>query len=231
MAGPGHHLELAPADPQPVLGDETQKRPWRRGDHSQILQSVAEQELRALLGQPVGAVEGAVGLRFQALRVETDVERDQIFCLAHRQLEAKALAQPSGETDMVRVEVGGDDPRQPAPPKRPGEKRFPGGPRGRVVDPGVDEREPVAVFDQVDVDMVEPERERKSRPQDARTNFDRFAGLRRNGIGKHDRLGHCAVGHRPVSSFECGVRFDLRQPSGKKRGAPEASSWPLAPTP
>ena len=79
--------------------------------------------------------------------------------------------------------------------------------------------------------VVEPERERKSRPQDARTNFDRFAGLRRNGIWKHDRLGHCAVGHRPVSSFECCVRFDPRQPSGKKRGAPEASSRPLAPTP
>ena len=131
---------------------------------------------------------------------------------------------------MVRVEVGGDDPRQPAPTKRPGEKRLPGGPRWRVVDPGVDQREPVAILDQVDVDMVEPERERKSRPQDARTNLDRFAGLRRNGIGKLERLGHGAVQHRPDSSFECCVRFDPPQPSGKKRGAPAASSWPLAPT-
>jgi len=53
MAGAGDHFEFTVADLDSFLSDETQKRFWRRGDHSQILQPVAEQKLSALLGQPV----------------------------------------------------------------------------------------------------------------------------------------------------------------------------------
>ena len=91
------------------------------------------------------------------------------------------------------------------PGKRPGEKRLPGGARLRVVDPCVDERQSVAVLDEIDVDVVEPEREREARPQNARTNFDRLAGLRRSRVGNFDRLGRRAVEHRPVSDL---VAFD-----------------------
>ena len=96
MAGAGDHFEFTAADLDPFLGDETQKGFRRRGDHSQILQPVAKQKLRAFLSQPMRAVETAIGLRSQSLWIEANVKRDQIFRFAHRKLQAEALAQPPG---------------------------------------------------------------------------------------------------------------------------------------
>src|ERR1700722_3427607 len=145
MAGAGHHFELAAADLHSLIADKTQKRFRRRGDHSQILQSIAEQELRAFLVKPVRAVETAIGLRSQSLRVEANVERDQIFRLAHCKLQAETLAEPTGEPHVIGVKMSSDDPRQSAPPKRPGKERPPGGTALRIVDARIDHREPVAI--------------------------------------------------------------------------------------
>ena len=164
MACAGHHLEPVAADRERVLGDDAPERPRRRRDHAKILQPVAEQDLGRLLAQAVRTVEAAIGLGPEALRVEPDAERHHVFRVAHRQLQIEALAEPAGEADMVGMEMGGDDAGQPAAGERSGNERLPGGARGRVVDAGVDEREPGAVLDQVDVDVVEPERQRQPRP-------------------------------------------------------------------
>src|ERR1700677_3182170 len=163
MTGASDHFEFTAADLDPLLGDETQKRFRRRGNHSQILKSVAEQELRAFLGQPMRAVETAIGLRSQSLWIETNVERDQIFRFAHRKLQAEALAEPAGEAHMVRVKMGGDDPRRSAAAKRPGEQGLPRLPRLRVVNSRIDVCQAVIVFHEIDVDMIEPKRKGKAR--------------------------------------------------------------------
>ena len=56
--------------------------------------------------------------------------------------------------------------------------------RRLVVDAGVDQREALAVLDQINVDMVEPERQRQPRPQDAVSDLDRLSrrrGMRETG--------------------------------------------------
>ena len=114
------------------------------------------------------------------------------------------------------------------PRSGPASKRLPGGARPRVVDSRVDDREPVAILDQIDVDVIEPERKGKTRPQNARTNFDRFAWASADrgwetravsGIARFD-----IVWFRPLSA-----RREPAQSSGKKRGAPIASSSPPGP--
>src|SRR6185437_7245261 len=129
------------------------------------------------------------------LRIRANVERDQIFRFAHRELQAEALAEPPGEAYVVGVKVGGDDPRQSAPPKRSGDERLPRRARLRVINSRIDGREPVSVLDQVDVDVIEPERKGKARPEHARTNLDRFARLRRIGVREDKRLGRRAIEH------------------------------------
>jgi len=41
MTGSGHHLEFAPANPDPVLRDQAQEGSRRRRHHAQVVQSVA----------------------------------------------------------------------------------------------------------------------------------------------------------------------------------------------
>src|ERR1700691_692909 len=129
---------------------------------------------------------------------------------------------------MVRVKVGGDDPRQSAAAKRPREQGLPRRARLRVVNSRIDDRQALTVFDEIDVDVIEPKRKGKARPQDARTNLDRFAGFRRIGIGKNKRIGRHATQHS-YAFIPSLPRRSLPHSSGKKRGAPIASSSPSEP--
>ena len=181
MAAPGQDRERPAADRQPVVRHEPLEGFRRRYDHAQILQAVAEQDLGALLGQPMRAIEAAIGLRLQRRRVEADVEGEEIFGLAHGERHVETLAEPAGEADVIGVEMGGDEPGELASLQRPVDQRLPGGARGRIVDAGVDQREARAVLDQIEVDVVEPERQREPRPEDARPDLDDLAGLRRLG--------------------------------------------------
>ena len=94
---------------------------------------------------------------------------------------------------MVGVKVRSDDSCQSAAAKRPGEQSLPRRARLRVVNSRIDDRQAVIVFDEIDVDVIEPKRKGKARPQDARTNLDRFPRLRRVGVGKDKRLGRRSV--------------------------------------
>ena len=106
---------------------------------------------------------------------------------------------------MIGVEMGGDQPGEATPPQRPVDERLPGGPRRRVVDAGVDQRQARAVFDKVQVDVVEPKRQREPRPEHSGPDFDDLAGLWRLGTGKLERFRQ-DVGRHRVSLFPLAPR-------------------------
>ena len=128
--------------------------------------------LRGRRIEAVAQVEVAVGLGIERAGAERDVGAAEIARLARQQRQAEALAQPAGEADVVGMEVRDDQAGQGPARQRPGDERVPDGARGVVADAGVQDGPAVAVIDQVDVDVVEPERQGNARPQDARRDLD-----------------------------------------------------------
>jgi len=111
------------------------------------------------------------------------------------------LQQEAGGADMVGMEMRGDDPRQRPSAQHPVEEWLPRRLGRLVAEPGVDERSPGAVLDEVDVHVVEEERQSEPRPQDTGCHLYRGAGrgsfdVRKNKLraGGGLKLG-CAV-HR-----------------------------------
>ena len=97
---------------------------------------------------------------------------------------------------MVGMEMRDEEPGQPLAGEHSGHQREPGLLGRLVADAGVDHREAVAILDQVDVDVVEPERQRDPRPEDAGCDLDQLAGRRRFGKGKDQavRIGSVQFG-------------------------------------
>ena len=90
------------------------------------------------------------------------------------------------------------DARERPPAQRPVEQRIPGGARRRVVEPGIEHRPAGTVLDQIDVDVVEPERKREADPQDAGRDLDRRPGS--GGVGKETstRWNECDQAWQPL---------------------------------
>ena len=132
-------------------------------------------------------VEAAIRLRIQGPRIEKDAERVQIFGLAGEKRQTEALAEPSREANVIGMTMRRQDPRQRSVAQRPFEERLPDFARDRIVDPRVDQREAVAILDEVDVDVVEAKRKRQSKPQYSRRRLDPLEGFRSEGKGKFDR--------------------------------------------
>ena len=87
---------------------------------------------------------------------------------------------------MVGMKVRGDDPRQRPAAQHPVEQRLPRRLGRLVAEPGVDERPAGAVLDEVDVHVVEQERQSEPRPQDAGRNLDGDAGRGRLNMRKNE---------------------------------------------
>ena len=68
--------------------------------------------------------------------------------------------------------------------QRTGEKTLPGFAADGRVDAAIDERETVAVGDEIDVDVIEPERQRETDPEQAGRDLDRPTRLGRRRIGE-----------------------------------------------
>jgi hypothetical protein len=77
-------------------------------------------------------------------------------------------------------------PHRPAA-ERPREQPLPDRPPAPRIEAGVDERPAVAVVERVDVDMVEPHRQRQPHPEHAVGDRDRLALARRLGEGEDRR--------------------------------------------
>jgi hypothetical protein len=113
----------------------------------------------------------------------------QIFSGRHVERHAEPLEQEASRPDMIGMKVGRDDARQRAVFEHRVEQRFPGGQGGLVAEPGVDQRPSFPVIDEIDVHVVEQERQGQPRPQDPRRNFDRVARRRRPWMDEAERFG------------------------------------------
>ena len=121
-------------------------------------------------------VEAAIGLGVERAGIETDRQRIQIFGLAGVKFEPEPAAEPAGKADMIGMAMAGDDAGQRPAFQQAAEQAFPDGARRGVVDAGVEQREAGAVLDQIDIDVIQPERQRQPQPQHALGDFQGFAG-------------------------------------------------------
>ena len=153
VAAAGEHLEDPRADAQGFPRDQAPERARQAGDHAQIAMAVGEQLLRGGVIEPVRAVEAAIRLGIERARIKMNGEADEVFGLAHGKREAKALAEPAGEPDVIGMIVGDQDAGQRPAAQRAVEQRFPGRASRRVVEAYRD-RGP-RVLNQVGVDVIE----------------------------------------------------------------------------
>src|SRR5262249_14151846 len=79
------------------------------------------------------------------------------------------------KADMIGVIMRDDEPRELLPGERPGCERLPNILRALVRDAGVENRPAVSIVDEIDVDMVQPERQRHAQPENAGGNLGKFA--------------------------------------------------------
>ncbi len=79
-----------------------------------------------------------------------------------QELGAGLRAEPAGETEMVRMEMGGQQAGNRPLCKRAAQECAPTLPRALVGDPGVDEGPALVVFEQPDVDVIEREGQREA---------------------------------------------------------------------
>ena len=77
---------------------------------------------------------------------------------------------------MIRVKMRHDEPRQLPALKRPRDERFPDILRHLVRDPCVQNGPAIAIVDEEDVDVVQAERQRNAKPQNAGSDFGKLAG-------------------------------------------------------
>ena len=187
MAAAGQREEFAPADAKRVAGGDSLIGRRRRADDARIDQPLADDMACRAIVEAMRIVEPQKGLAIQGMGIAQSEDRLVVFDRAGDQRRVARLSEPSGETDMVGVGMGGDDARQALLPQQAAEQRRPHGAHVGAVEPGVDQREAAIVLDQIDVDVVETKGERQTQPEQAGRDFDRLAGLRGNGKRKLDR--------------------------------------------
>src|SRR3954466_2916077 len=100
------------------------------------------------------------------------IHRLQIFDLRHHKRTAEALDDPAGETDMVGMRMGHNQPGDFYMLERPFEQRGPRRDRLLVAESGIDHGPAVAIGQQVDVHMVEAEWQLQPHPQHTRHYLD-----------------------------------------------------------
>ena len=78
----------------------------------------------------------------------------------------------------------------------------------QIGNPGVQHRPAIAIIDQIDVHMIELERQRQPEPSDTRRDIDHFAGLRRYGSGENEAGGLRGCRHLATlrGTLHCGKR-------------------------
>ena len=138
----------------------------------QIILAASEQ----LVGQ---ALVHAVTAEEQPLRVAAllgaavlVIDRLQIFDLRHLQRAVEALDDPARQADVIGMRMGHDQPGDFHVLERALEQRGPGRDRLLIAESGIDHRPAVAVGQQIDVHVVEPERQLEPDPQHARHHLD-----------------------------------------------------------
>ena len=184
----GQHRDRAAAERQRLSRLQPAIGGGHAGGDAQVVVAAAEHLLGDRVRQAVPPVEPAIILRPKIARCVLQAEAEQVLGARHQQIEAEAVAHPAGEADMVGVVVRHDQARQPGAGERPGEHRLPDRAARLVADPAIEHRPALAIGDQVDVDVIEPERQRQAQPQHAGCDLQRRAEGGRRGMGE-DQLG------------------------------------------
>src|SRR5262249_29221168 len=110
---------------------------------------------------------------------------------------AEALRKPAGKADMIGVIMRHDEPRELLAGERARRERFPNLLSGLVRDSGVENRPAASILDEVDVNMVQPERQRHAQPKNAGGDFGKFAVGWRVRKGKLQASGGQVLRHTP----------------------------------
>jgi len=74
------------------------------------------------------------------------------------------LGQPAGETNVVGVKMRDDQARETPATQGAIKKPLPNGPSHLIADASIDDGPAVAVVNEVDIDVIETERQRQPRP-------------------------------------------------------------------
>ena len=210
VSAAGQHRDRAAAERQRLPRLQPAIGGGHAGGDAQVVVAATEHLFGDRVRQAVAAVEPAIVLRAQVARCVLQAEAEQILGAWHQQIEAETFAHPAGEADMVGVVVRDDQPREPGAGERPGEHGLPGRAARLVADPAIEHRPALAIGDQIDVDVIEPERQRQAQPQHAVCDLHRRAeggrlGVREDQVGVVRRLRHewdiaarGAEGNRPT---------------------------------
>ena len=78
---------------------------------------------------------------------------------------------------MVRVKMRHDEAREAPAAQRAVKKPLPNGLGQFIADASVDDGPAVAIVNEVNIDVVEPERQRQPPPQHARVDLNQFIGF------------------------------------------------------
>src|SRR3954452_20490156 len=121
-------------------------------------------DFRRLRVEAVALVEETVGLGIERAGRQRNIPAAKIGGLAGQKRQLEALGEPSGEADMIGMEMRDDQPRQrPAAEAR--DEALPSGARGLVIDAGVEHGPALAILDEKNVHVIEPERQRDAGPE------------------------------------------------------------------
>jgi hypothetical protein len=188
-------------------------------DALEIILAAAEQLFGERLVHAVAAEEQPLGFAPLLGAAVLVVDRLQIFDLRHHQRAVEPLDDPAREADVIGVRMRDDQARDVDALQRPLEQSGPGLDRFLVAEAGIEHGIAVAVGEQVDVHVVEAERQFQPRPQHAGTHLDDLfgAGMLFPGIAQGLGRGLHGVGFR--------VHATGLNPPGAGRQPKKAGPW------
>src|SRR5947208_16933485 len=146
----------------------------RRQDRNslQVVLAAAEQFIGQVLVHPVTLEEPSLRVAPLLGAAILMVDRLQILHLRHIESTVEALDNPAGETDVIGMRMGHDQPRDLDMRQRTLEQRGPGGDRFFIAEPGVYHCPAIAVGEQINIHVVEAERQLEPDPQYPRPYLD-----------------------------------------------------------
>jgi hypothetical protein len=178
MAEHGDHFPVAPADRELVAVHHAAVA-LRHGRHAaRIAAALADGAGDGVRRHAVGDVEGDRVLAVEARAVVVRGVRREILRRRHPHGRARAFHEPCGAAHVVGMVVRDDDVLHGLGSEKPREVPLPDLPRGRNAVARVDQREPVAVVEDPEIDMVEREGQRHADPPHAGGDLDRLSRLR-----------------------------------------------------
>jgi hypothetical protein len=164
VTSPGQNLEITITDAQSLAVHQSVVGGGQAAGHAQIVMAAAQQCVGDLGRQAVAQIEVAMNSDTRRVLVMPKGLGEEVIDLWHPHRHPESLRHPAGQPGMVRMEVG-DDQLRDRPAAQPAGHRFlPDRAGAQVRYAGVDHRPAVPIFDQVDIHMIEQERQGQTQP-------------------------------------------------------------------